>query len=61
MSDYKKEEWCDTWNNLYYNFINKHQNILKKNYSWAKHVSFWNKNQVKKNIIKNANIFIKKL
>ena len=63
MSDYKKEEWCDTWNNLYYNFINKHQNILKKNYSWAKHVSFWNKksSKEKNNIIKNANIFIKKI
>ena len=62
MSDYKKDEWCDKWNSLYYNFINTHQNILKKNYSWARHVSFWNKKTISerkkylndaKNIMKN--------
>jgi len=63
MSDYKKEEWCETWNHLYYNFINTHQNILRKNYSWAKHVNFWNKKSMKEKneIIKNANTFIKKI
>jgi len=62
MSDYKKDEWCEKWNSLYYNFINTHQNILKKNYSWARHVYFWNKKPISerkkylndaKNIIKN--------
>jgi deoxyribodipyrimidine photolyase-related protein len=31
MSDYKKGEWCDIWNGLYWRFINKHQDIIKKN------------------------------
>lgn len=63
MSDYKKEAWCDTWNDLYYNFINTHQKYLKKNYSWARHVSFWNKKKdnEKKEIIKNAKTFMKKI
>jgi len=62
MSDYKKAEWCSKWNALYYNFINTHQKILKKNYSWARHVSFWNKKPINerrkylneaKNVMKN--------
>ena len=63
MSDYKKEEWCSTWNDLYYHFINTHQKYLKKNYSWARHVAFWNKKpeNEKKDIIKNAKAFMKKL
>ena len=61
MSDYKKEEWCTIWDALYYNFINTHQKILKKNYSWARHVSFWNKksDKEKKLILNTANNFIK--
>ena len=61
MSDYKKEDWCKTWDSLYYNFINTHQNILRKNYSWARHVSFWNKKPVseRNNILKTARSFMK--
>ena len=61
MSDYKKEDWCVTWNALYYYFIHTHQSYLKKNYSWARHVSFWNKKSTKErnNIIKTAKNFIK--
>jgi len=46
-----------------YNFINTHQKYLKKNYSWARHVAFWNKKpeNEKKDIIKNAKAFMKKL
>lgn len=60
MSDYKKEDWCVTWNALYYYFIHCHQSYLKKNYSWARHVSFWNKKSSKErnNIIKTAKKFI---
>lgn len=31
-------EWFEIWDALYYNFINKHKNIFKKNYSTATHV-----------------------
>lgn len=31
MSDYKKGDWCDTWNGLYWRFIHKHQERIKKN------------------------------
>mgnify|MGYP001383200473 CR=1 FL=1 len=61
MSDYKREDWCLVWDALYYNFINTHQDILRKNYSWARHVSFWNKKPVseRKIILKRASDFIK--
>ena len=63
MSDYKKEDWCVIWNALYYNFINTHQKYLKKNYSWAKHVSFWNKktNIEKKEIFDITKSYIKNI
>ena len=63
MSDYKKEEWCVIWDALYYNFIHTHQNILRKNYSWARHVSFWNKKSLveKNKILKIAKDYIKKI
>lgn len=31
MSDYKKGEWCDTWDGLYWRFIHKHQDFFKSN------------------------------
>lgn len=31
MSDYKKGAWCDTWDGLYWRFINKHQAFFKDN------------------------------
>lgn len=31
MSDYKKGEWCDIWDGLYWNFIHKHQEFFKDN------------------------------
>lgn len=33
MSDYKKEEWCEKWDKLYYNFLKKHiKKLLKFKY-----------------------------
>jgi deoxyribodipyrimidine photolyase-related protein len=57
MSNYKKDDWCIIFDSLYYNFINKHQSILKKNYSTALSVSNWNKKseKEKKEIIHKAN------
>ncbi|MEM9952035.1 MAG: cryptochrome/photolyase family protein [Chloroflexota bacterium] len=31
MSDYKKGDWCDTWDGLYWRFIDKHQEFFKDN------------------------------
>jgi deoxyribodipyrimidine photolyase-related protein len=42
MSSYKKNNyWENMLNALYYNFINKHQNILRKNYAVAQQVKHW--------------------
>ncbi len=38
MSDYKKEDWFQLWDSLYWNFINKHKNILNKIYSTSMQV-----------------------
>ena len=46
MSDYKKEEWCKLYDALYYNFINKHQVYLSKNYATSRQVAFWRKKSV---------------
>ncbi len=61
MSDYKKDEWCDTLNDLYYNFINHHKDYLSKNYSTARQVAFWKKKSKneQKEIIQNANKYLK--
>ncbi|MGD9578858.1 MAG: cryptochrome/photolyase family protein, partial [Syntrophorhabdus sp.] len=31
MSNYRKGPWCDTWDALYWNFINKHRSVFRKN------------------------------
>jgi deoxyribodipyrimidine photolyase-related protein len=31
MSDYKKADWSELWDALYWNFVDKHQDFLKKN------------------------------
>jgi len=31
MSNYKKGEWCETWDALYWHFINKHREMFLKN------------------------------
>ena len=30
MSDYKKGDWCEIWDALYWNFIDKHRHLLEK-------------------------------
>ena len=31
MSDYKRGDWCNTWDNLFYNFLNDNHAIIAKN------------------------------
>ena len=54
MSDFKKNDWCDIWESLYYNFINNNIDILKNNYSTAIMVKHWNnKNKDEKKLLIN--------
>jgi deoxyribodipyrimidine photolyase-related protein len=32
MSDYKKGEWCDIWDGLFWRFIGKHSEFFAKQY-----------------------------
>jgi deoxyribodipyrimidine photolyase-related protein len=64
MSNYKKDNnWEIIWDALYYNFINKHETILKKNYAIAQQVNNWNNKSKKEQdeLIEIANKFLKKL
>ena len=61
MSNFKKDEWCNIWESLYYNFINDNINLLKNNYSTAIMVKHW-KNKSKdeqKKIINTALNYLK--
>ncbi|MFW5702520.1 MAG: cryptochrome/photolyase family protein [Candidatus Dojkabacteria bacterium] len=31
MSDYKKEDWCELWDKMYWDFLENHRNKLEKN------------------------------
>ena len=56
MSNFKKKDWCKIFDNLFYNFVNKHKKILSKNYSTSIFVKFWNKKSKKEqNEIKKEN------
>jgi len=41
MSNFKKGEWCKTWDAVYYSFINKNKKLLASNYSTAMQVKHW--------------------
>ncbi len=43
MSDWKKGEWCEKWDILYYNFIGRNRDLLKKNYATAQQVVHWDR------------------
>jgi deoxyribodipyrimidine photolyase-related protein len=43
MSDYKKGEWCEVWDGLYWRFIFKHQDTIKKNRRMSMMVAMVNK------------------
>jgi deoxyribodipyrimidine photolyase-related protein len=66
MSTFKKnknDSWSIIWDALYYNFINKHQDLFRKNYAIAQQVKNWDNksDSEQKEIIKKANNFIKTL
>ena len=62
MSDYKKNgEWDKIFDSLYYNFIDKHYDMLKKNYATAQQVKHWDNktDSMQSEMKKTAKEFIK--
>jgi deoxyribodipyrimidine photolyase-related protein len=59
MSHYKKGEWCETLEALYYNFINEHEEYLSKNYSVSRQVAHWKKksNKDKNKLLDKAKLY----
>jgi deoxyribodipyrimidine photolyase-related protein len=50
MSNYKRkkeETWWKYWDAIYYSFINKHQDMLAKNYATSRQVIHWKRKSVK--------------
>ena len=67
MSNYKKSKkttnkWWEIWDAIYYSFINKHQNLLKKNYATSRQVKHWeNKsNKEQQQLLSIAKKYLKK-
>ena len=63
MSHYKKAEWCETWDGLYWRWIWNHVDELAKNPRWAMMCSMARKMDPEKRKLhlKNANRFLKQL
>ncbi len=62
MSDYKKDDWCDVLDGLYWKFIDNNKKFLSKNPRLSLMVNALKKisGERKKNIFKQAEIFIEK-
>jgi deoxyribodipyrimidine photolyase-related protein len=63
MSNFKKGEWCETWDAVYYSFINKHLKLLASNYATAMQVKHWkNKTKLEQTkLLKIANLYNKSI
>lgn len=61
MSDFKKGDWCDIWDGLYWRFIDKKRELISKNHRMSMMVSMFDKmDQEKKvRILALADNFIK--
>lgn len=54
MSNFKKGEWCEIWDSVYYSFIKKHEKLLASNYATAMQVKHWkNKSKEEQNELLN--------
>lgn len=60
MSDYKKGEWCDVWDGLFWRFIGKHSDFFAKQYRLSFMVQTFNKMEAakKKRLLELAEDFI---
>ncbi len=63
MSDYKKAEWSEKWDTMYWNTVRRLAPLLKKNYRMAAQVAFWNRKSetVQKDIERKATEFLRAL
>ena len=63
MSHYKKDEWCEIWDGLYWMFINDNKDFFKKNYRMSMMVKMLEKMDQKKQkkLFKLAKSFINKV
>jgi deoxyribodipyrimidine photolyase-related protein len=64
MSTFKKhkdEEWWKIWDSIYYSFIEKHIDMLSKNYATARQVAHWRKksSKMKKMILEVAHNYMR--
>ena len=61
MSNYKRSDWSDVWNALYYYFLSDHEDKLKKT-PYVRNLVHWKKKSKKDKdeILKLAKGFIKK-
>ena len=60
MSNFKKGEWCDIWDGLYWRFIDKHRDYFMNNHRMSMMINILDKMDKKrrKNILKLAQKFI---
>jgi deoxyribodipyrimidine photolyase-related protein len=63
MSDYKKGKWCEVWDGLFWNFMNKQREFFVKNPRMRMLISSFDKmDESKRNIhLENAKSFLKNL
>lgn len=61
MSDYKKGDLCYTPDCLFYRFIKTHYKLIKSNYSVAMMAKLYDHNPNKDEMVKYANVYLKKL
>ncbi len=61
MSDYKKGDWCDVWDGLFWRFIDNHSDFFSKNYRMNMMVKLFEKMEPakKKRLLSAADEFIK--
>jgi deoxyribodipyrimidine photolyase-related protein len=61
MSDYKKGDWCETWDGLFWRFIGKHSEFFSKNYRMSMMVKTYEKMEPnrKQKLLKLAESFLK--
>ena len=60
MSDYKRGEWCDVWDGLFWRFVDKHKAFMMKNYRLSMMVKLSEKMEPtkKKRLVGLADAFI---
>jgi deoxyribodipyrimidine photolyase-related protein len=63
MSDYRKGSWCDVWDALYWRFIDKNKDVLRKTFRMGMMVSAYERmdSERKSNMQKIAENFLETL